>query len=118
MAREIAYNAGACEPDFFSSYDRPVHSYPMPFGSLVTAASIAANASPLLRPGAGAPRNSNEHVPVQRSSFGEPMLQRAEENAENGVIRPAAFRTYHLSKSCGSMREAASPCTKTRLTRP
>src|SRR5580658_1669542 len=118
MASEIAYNAGACEPDFFSSYDRPVHSYPMPLGSRVTAASIAANASPLLRPGAGVPRNSNDAVPLYRSSLGEPMLQCAEEKAENGVIRPAALRTYHLSKSCGSMRDAASPCTKTRLTRP
>ncbi|CPM37316.1 Uncharacterised protein [Bordetella pertussis] len=33
-------------------------------------------------------------------------------------MSPALLRTYHLSRSCGSMRDDASPCTNTFLTRP
>ena len=41
-----------------------------------------------------------------------------EHHDEKGIIWPVALRTYHLSRTCGSMREGASPCTKTFLTRP
>src|SRR5262245_62250992 len=55
MASDNAYSSGACDPDFFSSYDRPFQSRPTPAGSRETISSIAAMASPELLPGAGAP---------------------------------------------------------------
>ena len=55
MASDSTYSSGACEPDFFSSKDRPFHSRPTPAGSLATMSSMASMASPELRPGAGAP---------------------------------------------------------------
>ncbi|KAG1220820.1 hypothetical protein G6F68_021093 [Rhizopus microsporus] len=45
---EIAYSAGACEPERRSSKDRPVHSKPTPTGSLAANRSISSMAAPEL----------------------------------------------------------------------
>ncbi len=61
---DTAYSRGACEPDWRSCSDAPVHSKPMPGGILAMMASTAAMASPELAPGA---------VPASISSAGLPL---------------------------------------------
>lgn len=62
--REIAYKAGAWAPESRSSYDKPVHSKPIPVGSLAARRSISAMASPELRPGAASPWMLYEGTPL------------------------------------------------------
>ena len=52
---EMANSSGACAPDCRSSYEVPDHSKPKPGGNCCAICSIAATASPVLRPGAGPP---------------------------------------------------------------
>ncbi len=52
---DSAYSAGACEPEDFSCSDWPVHSKPMPAGSLEARCSISSMASPVLAPVAASP---------------------------------------------------------------
>ncbi|MNP35437.1 hypothetical protein D3C76_1287690 [compost metagenome] len=47
ISSDRAYNAGACEPDRRSSYDRPVQEIPTPAGSFLAMASTSAMASPV-----------------------------------------------------------------------
>ena len=54
-ANEMAYSAGPLLPASRSSKDTPVHSTPMPGGSLATKLCIRFIASPVLSPGAAAP---------------------------------------------------------------
>ncbi len=69
MASDSAYSIGACDPDAFSSYERPFHSRPTPAGSLATSSSMSSMASPELRPGAGAPWIWYAGTPLKRVSF-------------------------------------------------
>lgn len=48
---ETAYSMGACEPDWRSCSEAPVHSKPMPGGMVAMMRSTAAMASPELAPG-------------------------------------------------------------------
>src|SRR6478752_402235 len=86
IARDSAYSSGACEPDFFSSYDRPFHSRPTPAGSLATISSIAAMSSPELWPGAGAPWIWNDGTPLKRVSFCGPKVHSPWPMDENGTM--------------------------------
>ncbi len=65
---------------------------------------MACIASPELRPGAASPQMFMDGKPLNRSSFGEPLVQRPVENAENGTILPLLPQTYSRSRSFGSIR--------------
>ena len=49
-------------------------------------------------------------MPLKRSSFGEPNVQRLVAIAENGTISPWRFRTYQRFRSSGFIRKGASAC--------
>ena len=90
----------------------------MPGGNCAARRSISAMASPELRPGAAWPRMLAAGTPLKRSRRGEPRVHSALEKALNGTMSPLALRTYQRSRSSGSMRNGASPCTNTFLVRP
>src|SRR5215468_11989677 len=113
-----AYNSGACAPDRRSSNDRPVHATPNPPGIWLARRSIVAIACPELCPGADAPWISTDGVPLNRSRRGDPNFHLPVANIENGTISPCELRTYHLLRSSGTMRNGASACRYTFLTRP
>src|SRR5260370_27597386 len=79
---------------------------------------MASSASPVLTPAVGSPRISTDGTPLYRSSLGDPSPHLAPANAQNGTICPAELRTYQSVRSCGNMRDGASPWMNTRLTRP
>jgi hypothetical protein len=114
----MAYSAGAFFPESRSSKASPDHARPTSAGSCFASSSIAAIASPELRPAAGSPRIARELVPLKRSSFGEPEIQRPVAKAENGTISPLRLRTNQRSASSGCMRNGASACMYTRFVRP
>ena len=67
-------------------------------------------ASPELRPADGSPWMAIEAMPLNRSSLGEPEVQRVVAMAEIGTMSPARLRTYQRSRSSGFMRKGASDC--------
>jgi len=72
MARmENVYSSPVWAWPMRSWYDRPVQSWPSPWGSFATISSMACMASPELRPGAASPRKFSAGKPLYRSSRGE-----------------------------------------------
>jgi len=54
---------------------------------------MACMASPVLTPGAGSPQMFRDGKPLNRSSRGDPLVQRVEANEAKGTIFPAVLRT-------------------------
>ena len=106
-------------PLAFSWYDWPDHASVYPSGSTSAAtSSIAASASPELKPRAGSPDSRADGNKLKRSMKSGPVTWLTVASAVSGIIAPSAERTETSRRSSGCARNFASDCICTRYTRP
>ena len=89
--------------------DRPVNSYPTPGGSFWNSLSISASAVPVLMPVRRHALNFDGGKAIIAGECGGPTVQFAVAKEEKGAMVPVVVRTYQRSRSCGVMRNGASP---------